>query len=220
MTWDVHPALDDATATGSLEAPDTSAAPAPCADKKERKREAKRLRDAQRQPDSFERFKILLQVIGEQRHVVDLEDHRARYAMIIMGAVNAAVLLVGSRIATKGHLMAVLPQWLMAVILVYLAATMLFIVAVVDCLRPRALHRRGLLHWEGALRHSVHEYEAAWSEVRMDQLNREAANVAHMLAHLIHAKYRANRRLYTVLVVLIGLGAVLLMILGKLVALG
>ena len=67
--------------------------PAEAHDRKGRKREAKRRRDAQRLPDSYERFKILLEVIGEQRHVVDLEDHRARYAMIIMGAINAAVFL-------------------------------------------------------------------------------------------------------------------------------
>jgi hypothetical protein len=53
-------------------------APAEAPDRKARNRGTRRRRDAQRPPDSYERFKILLQVIGEQRHVVDLEDHRAR----------------------------------------------------------------------------------------------------------------------------------------------
>jgi hypothetical protein len=52
--------------------------------RKERKRETKRRRDAQRRPHSYARFKILLEVIGEERHVVNLEGHRARYAMILM----------------------------------------------------------------------------------------------------------------------------------------
>jgi hypothetical protein len=145
---------------------------------------------------------------------VDLEDHRARYAMIIMGAINAAVFLVASRAAGNGHLPAALPHWLLGVVVVYVAATVLFILAAVDCLRPRALQRKGLLHWEGALMHDVAEYETAWSEVRMDQLNREAVLIAHMLAGMIHEKYRANRRLYGGIAVLIVLGAVLLTILG------
>ena len=48
----------------------------------------------------------------------------------------------------------------------------------------------------------------------MDQLNQEAVLIAHMLARMIHEKYRANRRLYGGLAVLIVLGAVLLTILG------
>jgi hypothetical protein len=188
--------------------------PAEAHDRKGRKREAKRRRDAQRLPDSYERFKILLEVIGEQRHVVDLEDHRARYAMIIMGAINAAVFLVASRVAGNGNLPTALPHWILGVVVVYVTVTLLFILGAVDCLRPRALQRKGLLHWEGALRHDVAEYETAWSEVRMDQLNREAVLIAHMLARMIHEKYRANLRLYGGLAVLIVLGAVLLTILG------
>jgi hypothetical protein len=84
----------------------------------------------------------------------------------------------------------------------------------VDCLRPRALQRKGILHWEGALMHDVGEYGTAWSEVRMGQLNREAVLIAHMLARMVNEKYRANRRLYGGLAVLIVLGAVLLTILG------
>jgi hypothetical protein len=188
--------------------------PAEAHDRKGRKREAKRRRDAQRLPDSYERFKILLEVIGEQRHVVDLEDHRARYAMIIMGAINAAVFLVASRVAGNGNLPTALPHWILGVVVGYVTVTLLFILGAVDCLRPRALQRKGLLHWEGALRHDVAEYETAWSEVRMDQLNREAVLIAHMLARMIHEKYRANLRLYGGLAVLIVLGAVLLTILG------
>jgi hypothetical protein len=48
----------------------------------------------------------------------------------------------------------------------------------------------------------------------MDQLKREAVLIAHMLARMINEKYRANRRLYGGLAVLIVLGAVLLTILG------
>jgi hypothetical protein len=183
-------------------------------DRKARKREAKRWRDARRPPDSYERFKIMLDVLGEQRHVVDMEDHRARYSMIIMGAINAAMYLLATRVVHSGQLPGGAEVWVVVVGLAYAAASVLFILAVIDCLRPRSLERKGILHWEGALMHDLAEYETAWRDVRMDQLNREAVHIAHLLARMIDEKYRANRRLYRWLMVLIVLGAVVLGILG------
>ena len=189
-------------------------------DRKARKREAKLLRDARRAPDSHERFKILLEVIDKQRQVIDMEDHRARYAMIVMGAINAAMYLVGSRVARSGLLPAGAEPWVVAFGLAYAAASVFFILAVIDCLRPRTLERKGLLHWEGALMHDLAEYETRWRAVRMDQLNREAIHVAHLLARMIDQKYRANRRLFGGLTILLVVGAVLLAILGLISVMG
>jgi len=179
--------------------------------RKGRKREAKLRRDARRPPESHERFKILLAVIDEQRHVVDLEDHRARYAMLIAGAINAAIFFVGSRAAMSGWLPA---PWAISIGLAYLTVSGLFILGVIDCLRPRVLDRKGLLHWEGAMRFGLDEYEMAWQDVRMDQLTREAAQVAHVLARMIDEKCRVNRRLYRWLPALTVLGGVVLTILA------
>jgi hypothetical protein len=212
VTWHWRPPEDGRTGRVSV-AP--SLPPAEAHDRKERKREARRRRDAQRYPDSRERFKILLDVIAEQRHVVSLEDHRARYAMNLMGAINAAMFLIVSR-ALRGGRLPTLSPWVLGVALAYAVVSLVFILAAVDCLRPRVLERKGLLHWEGALMHGIGDYQAAWSEVRMNQLNREAVVIAHMLARMIQQKYRANRRLYGALTVLTALGAVLLAILGML----
>jgi hypothetical protein len=177
-------------------------------DRKARKREAKLRRDARRPPDSRERFKILLEVIDKQRQVIDMEDHRARYAMMVMGAINAAMYLVGSRAAKSGLLPAGAEPWVMGLGLAYAAASVFFILAVIDCLRPRTLERKGLLHWEGALMHDLAEYESRWRDVRMDQLNREGVEISHLLARMIDEKYRANRRLYGGLTLLLVVGAV------------
>jgi len=58
--------------------------------RKRRKREAKIWRDSERPPDSFERFRILMEMIGEGRQVVDLADHKARYALVVMGVLTPA----------------------------------------------------------------------------------------------------------------------------------
>ena len=211
MTWQSEPFL--AERAGVRLAPPRWE-PALELDRKGRKRQAKLRRDARRPPDSYERLKILLQVIREQRQVVDLEDHRARYATLITGAINAGIFLVGSRVVKSGWLPEAAAPWAVSVGLVYVAASALFILGVIDCLRPRVLDRKGLLHWEGAMRYDLAEFETAWRDVRMDQLNREAAQVAHLLARMIHEKCRANRRLYRWLAALTVLGVVVLTILA------
>jgi hypothetical protein len=64
------------------------------------------------------------------------------------------------------------------------------------------------------MRYDLAEFETAWRDVRMDQLNREAAQVAHLLARMIHEKCRANRRLYRWLTALTVLGVVVLTMLA------
>ena len=208
MIWQTEPFAADSA--GTRLAP-LSREPDGELDRKGRKRRVKRERDARRPPESAERLKILLEVIDEQRHVVDLEDHRARYAMLIGGAINTAIFLVGSRAAMSGWLPA---PWAISIGLAYLTVSALFILGVIECLRPRVLDRKGLLHWEGVVRYDLAEYETAWMDVRMDQLNREAAQIAHLLARMIEEKCRVNHRLYRWLPALTVLGGIVLMILA------
>jgi len=107
--------------------------------RKRRKREAKQRRDAERPPGSFERFRILSELVDEGRQVIELTDHRARYALVVMSVLNAFVFLVISR----SHLLVELPPtsrtWLISFIGVYGGLTFLFVYHAVDCLRPRRL---------------------------------------------------------------------------------
>ena len=58
------------------------------------KRQRKMMRDAHRPLESWERYRALTDVIDEQMDLIDLADHKARFALIIMGALN---LLLGER---------------------------------------------------------------------------------------------------------------------------
>ena len=113
--------------------------------RKRRKREAKVRRDSERPPNSFERFRILMELISEGRQVVDLADHKARYALVVMGVLNAGVFLLMSR----AHLFADLPQsvkpWLLGFLITYAALSFVFVLHAIDCLRPRRLHYAQLL---------------------------------------------------------------------------
>ena len=48
-------------------------------------------------PEPFDRFRIVTECISEARQVVDLSDHRARYALVIIGVLNAGVFALISR---------------------------------------------------------------------------------------------------------------------------
>lgn len=193
--------------------------------RKAHKRETRFRRESERRPDSFERFRILMETVSEGRQVVDLADHKARYALVIMGVLNAGVFFLMSR----AHLIAALPHsikpWLIGALIAYVALSFVFVLHAIDCLRPRQLHysqllssagppargvRRGLMYWEAIAGYELAVYRREWDSVRMDQINGEVVVIVHRLAHLIRAKYAALGRLYAGLVILVVLAGMLL----------
>jgi hypothetical protein len=195
--------------------------------RKRRRREAKLRRDAERPPESFERFRILSELVDEGRQVIELADHRARYALVVMSVLNAFVFLVISRSHLLGELPATSRTWLIGFIGVYGALTFVFVFYAVDCLRPRPLHYAellgdgrdprpgplGVLYWEAIARYDLDAFRRAWGEVRMEQLNAEIVIIAHRMAGVIRAKYVALGRLYWGLAGLVVLACVLLLVL-------
>lgn len=192
--------------------------------RKRRKREEKLRQDAERPPRSLERWRILADVVDEGRRVVDLADHKARYALVVMGALNAGVFLVLSRAHVLSGLSSELKPWVIGFLVVYAGLSCLFVFHAIDCLRPRQLRDtgllagtgphgpQGLLYWELIGAYDLPTYQRAWSSVRMDQLNAEAVLIAHHLARLIAGKYRALGRLYWGLAVLVVLAALQLIV--------
>jgi len=195
--------------------------------RKRRKNEAKLRRDAERPPESFERFRILAELVNEGRRVVELADHKARYALVIIGVLNAGVFFLMSRAHLFGGLPQVVKPWLVGSLVAYAALTFLFVSYAVDSLRPRRLRYagimsangggelsahspRGVLFWETIAAYDLDAYRQAWSGIRMEQLNAEVVVIAHQQAGLIRAKYVALGRLYWGLAMLVVLAALLL----------
>lgn len=207
--------------------------------RKRRRREARLRRDAARSPDSWERFRILTELITQGRQVVEIADHKARYAMVVLGALNAGVFFLISR----AHLIATIPSglrpWLLGFLIAYVGLSFLFMLYAIDCLRPRQMHYadylpqaedavgriaahvpRGVLFWEAIANFELDAYRRAWGEVHMDQINGEAVVIAHRMSKLIRAKYAAMAKLFAGLAILIGLAALLLAILTALSLMG
>ena len=194
--------------------------------RKQHKREAKRRRDAERPPESFEQWRILSEIVSEGRQVIDLADHKARYSLVVMGVLNAGVFFLMSRSHLLGNVSHGIKPWLIGFMVVYAALTFLFIYYAVDCLRPRRLQYAdmmasnanererdvplGILFWETIAAYELEDYRQAWSNARMEQVNAEVVVIAHRQARLIRTKYASLGRLYSGLAGLIVLAWILL----------
>jgi hypothetical protein len=180
--------------------------------------------DALRPPDAWERFRILLESVDQGRRITEMADHKARYALVLIGLVNAAVILLGTRDDFLEGSPASLDPWLHALLIPYIGATFAALWFAIACLRPRALQTslpatdraapgqqaQGVLFWEGIVRRNLEHYQRAVNSVTMGQLNAELVVVAHALAAVNRTKFESVRKMYLALVVVIALAAVLL----------
>ena len=187
---------------------------------KKRKKETKRA-------DPWQRYKALLDTLKESQDLVDLADHKARFALIIMGALNAAIIILGSRSDLLASLPPNLKLWLYVYFGVYATIAIYFLVQAIESLRPRSVPDQairgtvsekeeslGLRFFVDALRYDLPTYQRAWQSVRVSQLNAELATQLHTLATNNKAKYNAVAKLY------LGLQAITLLTAGLLIALG
>jgi hypothetical protein len=176
---------------------------------KRQKKEEKHRFDAIRPLDAWERYRALVDASDEAFEVIDIANREARFALIVMGALNAVPLVVIARADT----LAVLSrgeQYLMgALFLGYAVLVLAFILRAIEALRPGRFRPElsdwpaaapdrpaGVRYYEDIVRRSAHEHWAAWQTVRVSQLNAELAVQVHSLALKNQAKHIALRRLY------------------------
>lgn len=194
---------------------------------RELKRERKLALDAQRPLEAWERYRALIDTLEEASKLADLGDHKARFALVITGALNVALFFVGTRGEVVGSLPGTLRPWLGVYLVAYALVTLYFFFQAIEALRPRTLrlgvpighadgngapHRPlGLRFHEDARRQGAEAYGEAWRHVRIDQLNAELAAQAHAVASANGAQYEALRRLY------LGLHVMTFMLAGLLV---
>ena len=188
----------------------------------------KRLRkDAVRSLDSWERYRALTDAVDEANDLVDLADHKARFALVIMAAVNVVLFFTADALDPIKNSSRAMQVVVGIYLFVYVLIALYFFLQAIESLRPRQSKPQvnpvdhtgidefplGIRFYEDILRRDVDNYKKAWQEVRIGQLNAELAVQAHALAEINRAKYSALRRLYK------GLQIMTLMAVG-LVALG
>ena len=186
---------------------------------------AKKLKKAERALDNrplepWERYRALDDLLDNYVDMVEIADRKARFALIILGALNALNLVFVTQSRFTG-LSAT--SWLIGVYAaVYIGISLFLLTRAIGVLRPRAgAFLRGQSDIDAgprvrfigdAMRQSDDEYYAAWQQIEMGQLNRQMSNHARNLASINVEKYRALDHVYQGLVALAFLTGILIVI--------
>ncbi len=164
--------------------------------------------DAHRPLDPWERYRALKDAFDLQQELIDLGDHKARFALVIMTGLTAVGFLMVARSEVWTSLPEALKPWLAAYLTVYGASALYFLFQAIESLKPRIYmggadkELLGIRFFEGILRRNEEEYRGTWNEVRIDQLSEEIAEQVHITSRINREKYTALYKLYLGLQVL------------------
>jgi hypothetical protein len=173
-----------------------------------RKKQRKRLYDASRTLDPWECYRALNDATDEAYELIDISNREARFALILMGALNAGVVVL----LTKGDAFSSLSTregYLVAGLVVgYILMAIVFLLQAIEALRPGHFRPRlqdwpqtddrpsGVRYHEDVIQRTPAEHWKAWQEVRLSQLNAELAVQVHSLSLKNTAKHIGLRKLY------------------------
>lgn len=176
---------------------------------KGRKKELKRLHDATRSLDGWEQYRALVDASEEAYDLIDISNREARFALIVMGALNALPLVFLARADAIAALTRDERIGMMIALSGYAVLLLYFILQAIEALHPgwfkpeistwsadRFDHPAGVRHFEEIIQRTAAEHWTAWQNVGLTQLNAELAVQIHSLARKNHAKHLTVRRLY------------------------
>ena len=164
--------------------------------------------DAHRALSPWERYRALNDAYDLQQELIDLGDHKARFALVIMTGLNAMAILMVARTDVLTTLPGALRFWLGCYVGLYGMAALYFFFQAIESLKPRIymgaadVELLGVRFFEGILRRKADDYRQTWDGVRVDQLSEEIAEHVHILSRINREKYTALYKLYIGLQVL------------------
>ena len=183
--------------------------PAAVADEaKLRKWEAKQL-DGSRTLGAWELYRALNDALDEGHDQFDLSNRDARLALILMGGLNAALVVLASQTSLGANLSPLERRIEATIIGVYALYAIAFLLQAIDALKP--MHFRpnfhswskdrddfplGVRYYEDVTARDTEANWQAWRHVSLRQLNAELAVQFHSLCLKNQARKTALRRLY------------------------
>ena len=173
----------------------------------------------------LELYRALNDALDEGYDLFDLSNREARFALILMGGLNAALLIVASQSSLREQLSPVERQIEGAIIGLYALLALAFLLQTITALRPgkyrpqfthwlreRGDRPKGVRYFEDVVERTTAEHWDAWRDVTLRELNAELAVQVHSLALKNSARKTALRRLYTSLRVMTGVFAAILIL--------
>lgn len=194
--------------------------------KAERRRQKEMERSAEhRVLDPWERYRALSDHYRTLQDVSEQGDRKTRFALLILGSINAVNLLI----VMRGDMVGLPRQdgrFAIAYVALYALLSLAFFFYAIAALRPRAPRLQAPSAADGedappalrlpslVLAQTPEEYCETWQRVEVGQLNRELAFIIHETMKANAIKARALHRVYVGLYVLVGLTAALLVVLA------
>jgi hypothetical protein len=196
----------------------------------EAKAERKRQKDLERFTetrvlDPWERYRALSDHVDHLLDITELADRKTRFALVILGALNAVNVLIAIR-APQIDADGLNHTFIQVYVAGYVIISLYFFVYAILALRPRVgrMHRVGEVRSEGTvpglrlmddiLATDIDDYYELWRTAEVGQLDREMALQAHLLARANAEKFRAVHRVFHGLLLLVGLTALLVAIIA------
>jgi hypothetical protein len=157
-----------------------------------------------------ELYRALNDALDEGYELFDLSNREARFALILMGGLNACLVIAATQTGLGAQLSPAERQIEGAIIGVYGIFALGFLMQAIVALRPgqfrphleRWTHRRhdfpkGVRYFEDVVQRDTADHWEAWRTVTVRELNAELAVMVHSLALKNNARKKALRRLYT-----------------------
>ena len=174
-----------------------------------KKKDFKRLFDPTRELDGWERYRALIDASDEAYDLIDISNREARFALIVMGGLNALPLLLLTKMDIIEAMTRFERMWMVSFLIGYAVLLLYFILQAIEALHPGRFRPSlenwppgasdfpiGVRYYEDVIKRTDVEHWAAWQHVRLSQLNAELAIQLHGLALKNDAKHRAVRRLF------------------------
>ncbi len=191
---------------------------------KSRKKELKRSYDPNRQLDSWERYRALNDAMDEAYEVIGISNREARFALLVMGILNAFVVVAASQTDLVSSLDGTQRIGTAVLLGIYALAAVYFLFQAIEVLHPGRFRPRtgdwgvdsedfpkGVRYYEDVLQRDVHSHWQAWREIQIGQLSAELAMQLHSLCFKANVKRVALSRLF------VGLRVMTLLVVGLMV---
>jgi hypothetical protein len=173
--------------------------------------------------EPWERYRALLDVLDAYTDLLELADRKTRFALIIMGLLNAVNFLLVARSDVLGVETVSVGTALAMYAALYAFLSLYFFSQAIEALRPRSAkffrdsgpsvgtaETRRLRSIAHVAVQPPEAYYDFWRGASIDQLCREVAFTVQSMAAINMDKYRALERVYRGLVALTALTALLL----------
>lgn len=165
--------------------------------------------DGTRPLGAWELYRALNDALDEGRDQFDLSNRDVRLALILMGGLNAAVVIFGSQ-SNLRSLSAMQQQIEFGVMALYALFAIVFLLQAIDTLRPashyhpnyarwpqtREDHPVGIRYFEDVVLRDTEGHWHAWRNLTLQQLNAELAVQLHSLCLKNQARKLALRKLF------------------------